>query len=124
MEKRELRTDKRSLLNDILATIERRRHVRYYLDADVRVESARVGLIPGQSFEISESGISILLPVELPLKDIVKLEFKLPLGYAEATAIVRDRTAFRHGLEFLAPNPARQLIRDSCLHLTPCPYHP
>ncbi len=117
-----MRTDKGSLLGDILATIERRRHSRFRLDADVRIESNQAGLLPGQSFDISESGMSVLLPVELPLQEVVRLAFKLPLGSAEVNAIVRDRNAFRHGFEFLAPNPAKDLIRQSCALLTPCPY--
>jgi PilZ domain len=115
-------TGRRSLLDDILATIERRSHQRFRLEIDVRVLSDRIGPLPGQSFDISETGMSALLPVELLLRENVRLVLTLPLGLTEIDAIVRSRNTFRHGFEFVAPNPSRDLIRRSCDLLTPCPY--
>jgi hypothetical protein len=117
-----MRTERRSVLDEILDRMERRRHVRFLLDADVKVISDRVGLLPGQSFDISESGISVLLPMELSLGEGVRLIFTLPMGSVEVNALVRSRNAFRHGFEFVADDASQLLIRRSCEFLTPCPY--
>ena len=66
--------------------------------------------------------MSVLLPVKLPLRDTVRLVFTLPLGSTEINAIVRSRSAFRHGFEFIAPQSAIELIRKSCELLAPCKY--
>ena len=117
-----MRTVRRSVLEEILDKMERRRHVRFLLDADVKVVSDRVGLLPGQSFDISESGMSVLLPLELSLGEVVRLIFTLPMGAVEVDALVRSRNAFRHGFEFVAEDASQVLIRRSCEFLTPCPY--
>lgn len=117
-----MRTERRSVLDEILARMERRRHVRFLLDADVKVISDRVGLLPGQSFDISESGMSVLLPMELSVGESVRLIFTLPMGPVEVNALVRSRNAFRHGFEFLGEEASQALIRRSCELLTPCPY--
>jgi hypothetical protein len=117
-----MRTERRSVLDDIKDRMERRRHVRFLLDADVKVVSDRVGLLPGQSFDISESGMSVLLPMELSLGEGVRLILTLPMGLVEVNALVRSRNAFRHGFEFVAEEYSQVLIRRSCEFLTPCPY--
>jgi PilZ domain-containing protein len=117
-----MRSERRSVLNEFLDRTERRRHARFLLDADVKVISDRVGLLPGQSFDISESGMSVLLPIELSLGEGVRLIFSLPMGSVEVNAFVRSRNAFRHGFEFVAEDASQVLIRRSCEFLTPCPY--
>jgi hypothetical protein len=81
---------------------EKRRHPRLELEAEVTVRSEK-GLVPGRTLEISMSGMSAILPVELPEGETVELEIKLPLNPATARAIVRNRKAFRHGFEFAHP---------------------
>jgi c-di-GMP-binding flagellar brake protein YcgR len=117
-----MRTVRRSVLDEILDRIERRRHVRFLLDADVKVISDRVGLLPGQSFDISESGMSVLLPMELSLGEGVRLIFTLPMDPVEVKASVRSKNAFRHGFEFVGEGASQAIIRESCAFLTPCPY--
>jgi hypothetical protein len=77
-----------------------RRHARFKLEVDVTVRSPTLGLIPGMSIEMSESGMSAVLPVEVPVGEIVNLSISLPLGPVEQRAVVRNRNAFRHGFEF------------------------
>jgi len=77
-----------------------RRHARFNLEVDVTVRSPTLGLIPGMSIEMSESGMSATLPVEVPVGETVDLRINLPLGPADQRAIVRNRDAFRHGFEF------------------------
>jgi hypothetical protein len=52
------------------------------------------------SVEMSESGMSAILPVEVPLGETVGLRISFPLGSVEQGAVVRSRNAFRHGFEF------------------------
>ena len=84
------------------AVREKRRHMRLELEVEVIVRTDR-GMIPGRSQEISEGGMSAILPVELGNGEKVGLEVKLPSTIATTHAIVRDRNVFRHGFEFLQP---------------------
>jgi hypothetical protein len=80
----------------------KRRHRRLELEAEVTVRSES-GLVPGRSLEVSESGMSAILPVELHVGEKVELQIKLPPTPATARAIVRNRNVFRHGFEFVQP---------------------
>ena len=57
--------------------------------------------------DISESGIAVLLREEVPIGEVVRLEFALPDGAVEALAMVRQRSAFRYGFQFVEPVPRR-----------------
>jgi hypothetical protein len=89
-----------------------RRHPRFQLEVDVTVQSKRLGPVPGFSIEISESGMSATLPVELRIGEPVDLHINLPFGSVDVQAVVRNRNAFRHGFEFADHKSARQLIAD------------
>jgi hypothetical protein len=80
----------------------KRRHPRLELEAAVTVHSES-GLVPGRTLEVSESGISAILPVEPPVGETAELEIKLPPTPGTARAIVRNRNVFRHGFEFVQP---------------------
>jgi hypothetical protein len=81
---------------------EKRRHRRIELEIEVivRTDSA---LLPGRTQDISESGMSGILPVELREGQEVELQIKLPSSTQTVRAIVRHRNVFRHGFEFLQP---------------------
>lgn len=81
---------------------ETRGHRRLEWEAEVTVRSES-GLLPGQTLDISESGLSAILPVELQLGETVELKIKLPITVAIVRAVVRSRSVFRHGFEFLQP---------------------
>jgi hypothetical protein len=81
---------------------ERRRRRRLGLEVEVLVRTDNA-LLPGRTQEISEAGMSAVLPVELQEGDKVELEIKFPKIIATTHAIVRDRNVFRHGFEFLKP---------------------
>jgi hypothetical protein len=80
----------------------KRRHRRLELEAEVTLRSES-GLVPGRTLEVSESGMSAILPVELPVGETVELEIKLPPTLGTTHAIVRNRNVFRHGFEFVQP---------------------
>jgi len=81
---------------------QRRRHERIELEVEVIVKTGSA-LLPGRTQEISESGMSAILPVELLNGEEVALQIKLPSGTKTCRAIVRHRNIFRHGFEFAAP---------------------
>jgi hypothetical protein len=91
-----------------------RRYPRFKLDTDIKIRSPKAGFVPGQTLEISECGLSAILPAELELGETVHLEFKLPLGDVALQAIVRNRSIYRHGFEFVSPHNAHEKIRQSC----------
>ena len=81
---------------------ENRRHRRLELETEVRIRSAN-GSLPGRTLDISELGMSAILPVELQVGEIVELTIKLPMALATGRAVVRNRNVYRHGFEFLQP---------------------
>jgi hypothetical protein len=81
---------------------ENRRHRRLKLEAEVTIRSKDL-FLPGRTLDISESGMSAILPVELQVGEIVDLKIKLPMALATGRAVVRNRNVFRHGFEFLQP---------------------
>jgi hypothetical protein len=58
-------------------------------------------LLPGRSQDISESGMSAILPAQLREGEEVELQIRLPGRTETIRAIVRHRNVFRHGFEFV-----------------------
>jgi len=97
--------------------VEARRHLRFKLEVDVSVYPRGRTVIRGHSVDISESGIAIMLVDELPLREIVRLEFTLPLGSVDVHALVCQRNAFRYGLQFVESASAQDVIGRTCRQL-------
>ena len=97
--------------------MEARRHPRYALQVDIRIYPRNAALVRGHSVDISESGISAMLRVEVPVGEVVRLEFTLPLGDVEVHALVRQRNAFRYGFQFIGSGPTDDLIARTCRQL-------
>jgi len=91
-----------------------RRDLRFRLDVDVGIDSPSMGSISGRTLDLSDHGLSSTLPVELPAGEVVQLNFKLRIGCVAVFATVRNRNGFRHGFQFVEPNPAQHLIRENC----------
>jgi PilZ domain len=85
---------------DATPKIENRRHPRATLEVDIVVHSKMAGPVPGRTLEISESGISAILAVELSIGEAVELEVSLPLERVNVKAVVKNKNIFRHGFEF------------------------
>lgn len=96
-----------------------RRHPRFKLNIEIKVYSRTCGLISGRTVDISESGISAMFRIEVPVGEVVRLQFALPLGSVEVQAVVRQRNAFRYGFEFLEASNAPELdiVRRTCRDL-------
>ena len=91
-----------------------RRDARFRLDVGARIHSPSIGPIVGHVLDISERGFSMTLPVELPVGEIIALNLTLLIGFMSVRATVRNRSAARHGFEFVEPNLSQHLIRENC----------
>jgi hypothetical protein len=74
-------------------------------------------LLKGHTVDISESGISALLKIEVPMGELVQLDFALPFGQVRSYAMVRQRNAFRYGFQFVESEPMKEIIRATCVDL-------
>ena len=97
--------------------VEARRHPRFKLEVNVRVYARNSAVVRGQTVDISESGISAMLRTEVPIGEVVRLEFNVPLGEVEVHALVRQRNAFRYGFQFVESSSAQDIIGRTCRHL-------
>jgi PilZ domain len=95
-----------------------RRQPRFKLGVDIRIDSKTCGVLKGYTVDISESGISAMLRLEVPVGELVELQFTLPFGSVVVYAVVRQRNAFRYGFQFV-PSPAMQeIVRTTCRSLS------
>lgn len=97
--------------------VEARRHRRFKLEVSIRIYPRNSAVVRGQTVDISESGISAMLRTEVPVGEVVRLEFALPLGEVEVHALVRQRSAFRYGFQFVESSSAQDVIGRTCRHL-------
>jgi hypothetical protein len=91
--------------------LDARRAPRIRLEVDVSIYSQEAGEVAGRTLDISESGISATLPVELLIGEVVKLEIRSRLKPVMVGAVVRNRNVFRYGFEFEQPGTGRELIK-------------
>jgi hypothetical protein len=74
-------------------------------------------MLSGYTVDLSESGISAMLRLELPLGEVVELRFVLPSGPVMILAMVRQRNAFRYGFQFVGSDSEREVLRRTCRDL-------
>jgi len=94
-----------------------RRHPRYKLEIDVRIYPRNSAVVRGHSVDISESGLSAMLRMEVPVGEVVRLEFAVPTGEVEIHALVRQRNAFRYGFQFLEAISQLEIVARACRQL-------
>ena len=99
------------------ALADARRRPRFKLEAEIQVYARNEPVIGGQTVDISESGVSAMLRDEVPLDAVVRLEFEVPLGSVQISAVVRQRNAFRYGFQFLEASTALETIGRTCAQL-------
>jgi PilZ domain-containing protein len=97
--------------------LDARRHPRFKLEVDICVYPRDCLAVRGHTVDISESGISALLGIEVPLGEVVRLEFTVPFGEVDALAMVRQRRAFRYGFQFVEAISAQDVIGRTCRQL-------
>lgn len=74
-------------------------------------------IVRGHTVDLSESGVSAILRDEVPIGEIVRLEFTLDFGEVDVHAIVRQRNAFRYGFQFVETASTHDVIARTCRHL-------
>jgi hypothetical protein len=94
--------------------VETRRHPRFKLEVDIRVYPGNASVV--LTVDISESGISAMLMVEVPIGEVVRLEVTLPWGAVDVHALVWHRNALRYGFQFLESSP-QEVIGRACSQL-------
>lgn len=94
-----------------------RRQTRFKLEVDIRIDSKTCGMLIGHTVDISESGVSALLKLEVPVGELVELQFTLPHGPVTIYAIVRQRNAFRYGFQFVESHLMHGTIQATCRSL-------
>lgn len=94
--------------------VDARRQPRFKIEVDISINSRTSGALKGHTVDISQSGISAMLRIEVPLGELVELEFTLPFGPVMIYAIVRQRSAFRYGFQFVESNSVNEVIRATC----------
>jgi c-di-GMP-binding flagellar brake protein YcgR len=98
--------------------VDRRRLPRFALEVNIRIYPRNCAVVRGHTVDISESGIAVLLRDEVPIGELVRLEFALPDGDVEVLAVVRQRTAFRYGFQFVEPPTTQDAIGRTCRQLS------
>jgi c-di-GMP-binding flagellar brake protein YcgR len=95
--------------------IDARKRPRFKLDVDVKIYPRDKSRATGRTVDISEQGLAAMLKIEIPLDQVVRLEFELPTGVVSIRALVRQRDAFRYGFQFVEPDSyAQELIIRFC----------
>ena len=97
-----------------------RRHPRHHLATPLNLwrRAGTGAMIPGIALEISQSGLSAILPEELSVGEEVEFAIQLPGGALRASALVRNKAMFRYGFEFAFLTSAQQqLIKETCAAL-------
>ena len=73
-------------------------------------------VLQGRSHDLSESGMAIYIPAELQVGQIVQVEFVLPESAQRlgVTALVRDCSGFRCGVEFVKLTATEEAALTGC----------
>ncbi len=84
---------------------------------DSQFSSKTCGILKGHTIDISQSGISAILTLEVPVGELVELHFTLPYGPVTVYAMVRQRSAFRYGFQFVDSPAAQETVQVTCRSL-------
>jgi PilZ domain-containing protein len=98
-------------------TPDARRQPRFRLEVDITINTKTCGVVKGTTVDISESGVSARLKLEVSLGEFVELQFMLPYGPVTVYAVGRQRSAFRYGLQFVESHSMPAIIQSSCQSL-------
>jgi c-di-GMP-binding flagellar brake protein YcgR len=112
-----LEVQNQSVVSHFPDAVDARRQPRFKVMVDITVHSRTSGSIKGYTVDISESGISAMLKMEVPLGEMLELDFTLPFGPVTIYATARQRNAFRYGFQFLELDAANKVIRSTCREL-------
>jgi hypothetical protein len=97
--------------------VDARHEPRFKIEVEISINSRTCGKLKGHTVDISESGVSAMLRIEVPLGELVELAFTLPFGPVRIYAVVRQRSAFRYGFQFVESESARSVLQPTCRNL-------
>jgi PilZ domain len=117
VEKTRLKAENESATGSAPGFTAARHEPRFKLQVEISVRTRSHGVLAGRTVDISESGISAILKIEVPLSEIVELGFMVPIGRVNVPAMVRQRDAFRYGFQFIGSGAAQEVIRSTCRQL-------
>jgi hypothetical protein len=93
---------------------EQRGHLRFALEVPLRIRCRTGELLLGRTVEMSESGISAIVPLDMLVGQSVELGFLLDGGRIAVQATVKNKSAFRYGFEFVLCHQEREIITRGC----------
>jgi hypothetical protein len=96
---------------------DQRAHPRLGLDVPIRIHFRKGELIVGRTVDISEAGVSVMVLLEMSIGQQIELDFKLSTEPVNVYAIVKNKNAFRYGLEFVLTDKERTIIKRGCATL-------
>ena len=102
------------------SSIEGRRFPRYEIDTEIHVATfgkEKQEVIRGRALNISEAGVAGLFVTGWDAGTTVNLKFAVPVvsNPFSVDAVVRSRSDYRYGFEFVALNSAqREIIGKTC----------
>ena len=99
------------------AMLQRPWHPRFKISVDIKVRSRTCGTMTGHTVDISESGVAAVVVTEVPVRELVELNFTLPFGPVRIYAMVRQRSAFRYGFQFVSSDCVPNVIHPTCRQL-------
>jgi len=91
---------------------------------DIRLVIRAKEVLHGRTKDLGEGGLGAVIPGNIAIGDVVKLEFQLPLSNETLSlqAEVRYRQGFQYGFRFLhATERQRELIRQATRDLPAAP---
>jgi hypothetical protein len=97
---------------------EQRANPRFVLDVPLRIHFRMGEVISGRTVDISESGMSVMVPLGITIGQEIELDFQLPCGPFNVQAVVKNKNAFRYGLEFVLTDKERTIIKRGCRDLS------
>jgi PilZ domain len=93
---------------------EQRGHARFALEVPLHIHCHTGELIQGRTVNVSESGISVIVPRDMLVGQAVELGFLLDGGLIAVQAMVKNKSAFRYGFEFVLGHEEREIITRGC----------
>ncbi len=96
-----------------------RRYKRYQIDVGLQIRYTKDGVtssLRARGSDIGAAGMSAFIPAELDLGQTVSMTLTLPYSSEQLrlTAVVRNRSGFRYGVEFFSPSERDRSIIERC----------
>jgi hypothetical protein len=97
---------------------DRRGSSRFRFEVPIKIRRQTGEVVQGQTVEMSESGLSAIIPLGMTVGQTVELVFGLASGPISVRGVVRNNSAFRYGFEFLLEPHQQEVIKRGCCALS------